>query len=360
MLNWSESYRGGGLAALGGALVFGGVLRLMHASRVRDGAIAGAGLVLLAVSRPFEGVVLAAGCAIGLIALRRVRVRPLLVASAVVAAGLLAVGAHNRAVTGSFTVLPWVEYARQYDPAPQFVWQRDKALPQYRNAEFRFVYERIYRRQYERLEAPGGLLAASLQKVSFLAAMLGNDPENRRPTYLLPLFFVPLIFLPRALRDDPHARVAALVILLFLFAPLSMWVSLLTHYVAPVAAAVATLMLILLRTLARSARGWTIAAAIAIAFAINAVSTLRWWTTRADGTEPARQRLVAAAGAGKHLFIVDPAVHGVVYNGPDIDAANVVWARDLGDNTNLRAYFRERKQWRVVRGEGKLLLEWLP
>ncbi|HYK04161.1 MAG TPA: hypothetical protein VE974_20590 [Thermoanaerobaculia bacterium] len=344
MLNWSESYRGGGLAALGGALLFGAALRIAHEPRVRDGAIAGAGLALLAVSRPYEGLILAAACAI---AVHRVHFRTMLAAVAVASLGLLAIAAHNRAVTGSFTTLPWTVYARQYDSAPQFVWQADRPVPQYRNEEFRFVWERMHRRSYERMLEPGGLRDELLRRVDFIATMVVNDPENRRPALLFPLFLVPFLLLPFVLREDRNARIAAAVVAIGLLAPFTIWVFRLTHYLAPLAAPVAALMLLLVRRLAATPRGQRFAIAIAIVFAVNAAMTLSWWSKRAEGMEPVRQRLVQQAGGGKHLFIVAPDAHGLVYNGADIDAARVVWARDLGDNRALLAYFKDRKQWRV-------------
>ncbi len=38
-----------------------------------------------------------------------------------------------------------------------------------------------------------------------------------------------------------------------------------------------------------------------------------------------------------------------VYNAADIDAAKIVWARDMGDRDNqeLLQYFRDRKVWHL-------------
>jgi hypothetical protein len=353
MVNFSHSYRGGGLAALGGALLFGAVVRLVDKPTARLGAIAGAGLVLLAVTRPYEGVVLAAGCAIALLVHRR---RGLLVPAAaclgVTLLGLIPVALHNRAVTGSVTTLPWAEYARQYDPAPQFVWQEPGPIPRYRNEEFRFVYERLYRTKFDRVTAPGGLLAELDRKQYFIRWMLAGDPETRITPFLWPLFLIPFVMLPRVLRDDRNARMAAIVVLVFLFAPFSMFVNLLAHYLAPVTAPVAVLMLLLVRALTLAPRGRWIAVAIAVALLVNAVIVIRW---NPGGGED-QPRLEAAAGPGKHLFLVAPGMHGILYNDPDIDAQRVVWARDLGDNAALLAYYRDRQVWRVENDGRRVIL----
>jgi hypothetical protein len=49
---WSLSYSRGFVAAAGGALVFGAAARLLRGARARDGAALGAGLAVLAASRP--------------------------------------------------------------------------------------------------------------------------------------------------------------------------------------------------------------------------------------------------------------------------------------------------------------------
>ena len=53
---WSQSYFGGWMATLGGALVFGALRRIESSPRARYGILLGLGLSILAASRPYEGL----------------------------------------------------------------------------------------------------------------------------------------------------------------------------------------------------------------------------------------------------------------------------------------------------------------
>src|SRR5580658_2613563 len=56
---WTNTYHAGGsLAALGGALVLGGLPRLMKTAKMRYGLVAGVGISILALTRPYEGVLM--------------------------------------------------------------------------------------------------------------------------------------------------------------------------------------------------------------------------------------------------------------------------------------------------------------
>ena len=124
---WSQSYWGGFVAVLGSALTLGGLRRTTEAPSVLNSALFGIGLLILANSRPFEGLVL--GIPVGttyLVWLVRRGVgagattwlRGVLPLALVMAAGAAAMAINNRAVTGSFLRLPYLEYNAQYGSVP--------------------------------------------------------------------------------------------------------------------------------------------------------------------------------------------------------------------------------------------------
>ena len=114
---WSQSYWGGSLAAFGGALVFGALPRVLRRPCVRHALLLGLGLVILANTRPFEGLVISLPVAVMLLswALRKnnfsrhtvlVRIVTPLAIVLVVAAGAMAF--YNFRVTESPFRFPYL------------------------------------------------------------------------------------------------------------------------------------------------------------------------------------------------------------------------------------------------------------
>lgn len=144
--HWAQSYWGGMVAALGGALLYGAVRRIAHQqdgpARARDALWLVLGLVILANTRPFEGLLAALPAIVGLFvhlrskrAFARTSGRKLLLPAAV----LLLLGAsltlvYNQHVTGSPWRLPYQAYEHQYDAVPSFIFQSLRPWPRLENA----------------------------------------------------------------------------------------------------------------------------------------------------------------------------------------------------------------------------------
>jgi hypothetical protein len=220
-----------------------------------------------------------------------------------------------------------------------------------------YNYKLVYASYYRREMAPGGLADALAKKVDVIRFALFGPPGWLPAAWCVLL--VPLVALPRALARRREARLLALALLLFAFAPFSIvwWMQL--HYLAPAAALAAGLMFVLWDELRTMHRGGLLATAVLAVFAVNAIAV---WAAPppAPGFEPARQAIAHSlvARGGRHVVFVAPDVFDAVYNGGDLDAAPVVWARDLGAarNAALRTYYRNRVAWRLTRVEGKAVL----
>jgi hypothetical protein len=278
--------------------------------------------------------------AVGIVLIRRVTPAGV----AIILAGLSLIALNNRSITGNPLVLPYSVYERQYDPAPNFLWEKARPMPHYRNLEMATVYRITYFGQYQRVHAPGGLLDETLKKIDVIdIATFGTDAiPNPRPLFwLLLLAAIPL------LREDRNARLLALVLLIFAFAPFSIiwWMQL--HYLAPATAVAACLAMLLLRRLFVASP--ILATAVVVFFFANAI--LPWFGTHTPdaGTEAKRVKIAQSltAQGGHHLIIVAPDVFDAVYNLSDLDHAPIVWARDLGADADarLRAYYRDRSVW---------------
>src|SRR2546422_2093596 len=113
---WMNRYWGGAVPAIGGALVLGALPRLLRRPQARDAFLTGLGFVVLANSRPYEGIILSLPVALALLVgiLRRkgppLRVflargaLPLLLS---VAIGATATGIYSWRVTGSPLRMPY-------------------------------------------------------------------------------------------------------------------------------------------------------------------------------------------------------------------------------------------------------------
>lgn len=140
---WLESYWGGAIPALGGALALGALPRMLRRRSAVHGALLGAGVALLLFSRPYEGIVLCVplGSAIALRVLRgRATLGTLFPSLGAAACVLAAAGAllayYNWRGTGNPLLMPYVVNDRDYLSTPNFVWQEMGAPIHYRNPQF--------------------------------------------------------------------------------------------------------------------------------------------------------------------------------------------------------------------------------
>jgi hypothetical protein len=152
---WSQTYWGGMVAALGGALFFGAVRRLWERLSWRNVLLMAAGLVILANSRPLEGLL--AALPLSCFFLRRVWTREIwqegqwkqaafwgnlvLPAAGVLLLGAAATGTYNQSITGSAWKPPYLLHEQQYQESPQFVFLPLRPKITYSSEWLRYYYE---------------------------------------------------------------------------------------------------------------------------------------------------------------------------------------------------------------------------
>ena len=179
-----------------------------------------------------------------------------------------------------------------------------------------------------------------------------------------------LLTMPWVLRRSLRMRVAAGAAILFVAAVL-METWLLPHYAAPAAA----LFFLLIIQSMRQCRLWrwrgrpvgSFVLRVIFLMCVASSATLVLAVSRLphDFRNYQRAEILSRLQReeGKQLVIVRMGPHKSphepwVYNEADIDAAKVVWAREMdsGENCRLLEYFRERRVWLLEVDEGPLHL----
>jgi hypothetical protein len=377
---WINTYSGGGsIAALGGALVLGALPRIMRGVRLQDGMfrngmLMAVGTVLLATSRPYEGLLLCLPVAFVLgqwilsgentppaAALFRLAALPLLV----IVAGAAWMGYYDYRAFGNPLTPPYKIDRATYAMAPYFVWQHARPAPVYHNQVMRQFYSHDELMDFQKIHSLSGFVPQTLVKalrgILFFAGIL-----------LLP----PLIMLKRVLMDR-RARFFVICTLV-LMAGMLVEAFLVPHYLAPFTAVFYALGLQAMRHL----RLWKpgnkpvglalVRLTVVLCFALTGLRLYaqplhleapEWpvseWTGywygpgHFGGTRAAIESQLTHL-PGKQLVIVrySPAHNPVdewVYNAPDIDHSKVIWARDMGSDENLQLihYYKNRTVWLV-------------
>jgi hypothetical protein len=357
ILNWSQSYWGGSVAMLGGALLLGAWKRLTLEVNASLGVVAACGTALLANSRPYEGAVLTILCmaflvpvwwARGLI-FCRCQAHFLVGLSAVLIPCFLAMLYYNQKVTGDSWKMAYTVHAETYDAAPVFLFQNRKPEPEYRHAVLRDFHLDFEARGYGEQRDAAGFLQATSSKFRYLFDAYFN---------FLP-FLVALAAVPPVIARGWWGRIDMALLGLFAAALLpEVWMQ--THYTAPVTALFFALIWQALRRLnawrpagrcvGRNLVRWSLCLAILV-FALQCAQASRDPRTDWQYQRARILRDLEQAG-GRHLVIVRYAARHSphqewVYNGADIDTSAVVWARDMGpaNNQGLLEYFADRQVW---------------
>jgi hypothetical protein len=358
---WMNSYWGGAVAGIGGALVLGALARIARRLSVSNALLLGLGVAILANSRPYEGFLFCVPAGLRLFwwligktkshttAGARIRI-VLLPLSAVLVFTVAFIGYYNWRLTGNALLMPHVLNTRTYHSTPLFLWEHLKPELTYHNQQFEDFYNGWEREDYQTTWKDARDVTA--EKL----ARMGVE-------FFWPgvLFLLPAI--PFAFRDR---KMRLLLVTLFLclagvFAVI--WSA--PHYAAPATCVIYALLAQAVRHLRTMEwKGRQVGVALSRALVVllllsTGVSIARrscdplWWTCTGD---PSRVAVIKQLmdTPGKHLIAVrysdDHNIHDEwVYNGADIDGSKIIWARELDpeQNAKLFSYFKDRHIWLV-------------
>jgi hypothetical protein len=356
--DWASGYWGSSAAVAGSALVFGAIRRLDHRPTILIGALTGLGAVLLALTRPLEGLAI---CLIPagyltwwLLASPRRKQRMLhvgLPGVLVLALGAAVLVAHNKAVTGVALRLPYAHYESTAVGAPPFFWQQVN-LPQ----------EELRANQEARLQIDLG--SYNSMRRSWLSTMWARGSAITLRFYLPHAVFALLLLLvPFTLRDKRLRIVAASAAAVGVAIGTSSFY--LPHYLAP---AIPPLLLLysascgLVARIAWSRQRIGRAMVASLAITLGAFGIVRLFShspLEHAMTQPGhwtRQRESIAreieALPGKHVVFVTYAPsyrsqNEWVQNGADLANGRLLWVHDLGEPANaaLRQLESDRTAW---------------
>jgi hypothetical protein len=351
MSYWVDGYLGGAVAATGGALVIGALPRILRRFSLRDSALMGVGAALLANSRPVEGFLFCVPVAV-VLAIRFLRgsadfrlklTRALLPTVLVLGCTAAFMGYYNWRVTGNALLLPHALAIRQTGNFPLFAWQRLKPMPTYTNP--------LVTRYME-----------FFRDWSLGPSWIRNRLAKYRESWNF--FLGPLSFLLLTLPWLVFDRKVRFLVIQVLWC--GIWLLLVNffepHYAAPLTATIFAIVTQAIRHLRQwKLKGYRLGVLASRVIIVLVIA--RFFLPNAEtmdfpepGFNVSRAQIAAQLQAtpGKHLVVVHYApdhafFHEWVYNAAEIDAAKVVWAREIPgrDLKPLLDYYRDRRIWLV-------------
>ncbi|HET7213391.1 MAG TPA: hypothetical protein VFL79_07385, partial [Terriglobia bacterium] len=373
---WANSYWGGTVTAMGGALVLGALPRLKQQEhRLRNALLMGLGFAVLANSRPYEGLFLSIPVAVALLvwlwklkrpelgAALRTAMVPLLAVLALTVAGM---GYYFWRTTGSPFNTPCTIFEHTYDPAPVLPWQPLKPFPAHNYPHIRPAFMLILDGFYNHTQTPGGLFVGTLTRFGIMGSF-----------YLGPIFILPLLLALGLVPDgfswkklSPNTRFLMIVSAAVIFANLlPIWY--MPHYTSPATCAILALVLIAMRRVqsfnwrGKPSGQFIIRAVPSICvlllllrmavpgLATNKIPSWCYLTASDYGRADVQWKLRRYPGQQlaivRHNPSTDMGFDGWVYNRADLNSAKIIWAHDMGreKNQELIDYYKSRHVWLV-------------
>jgi len=361
---WMNSYWGGSIAALGGALALSSVVRLFEAGRTGRNrfwlaSLFSVSLLILATSRPYEGLAFSIpllayfGYQTVRAAIRRdtslvSTALPVVVIGSV---GVVLMGHYNQRTTGDPLLLPHILNERTYSPLPLFLWQKAKPPLNFRDPAFAKFYKATEEEYgYKKTKSFSGL--AGVEGGRFMSDWFFYVGTA--------LSFPVLIGLLSSMKQPRlHIVVAAAVSTMI---ALALCIYTMPHYAAPATVAVyifaaeglhylwqqgkdgerafvaAVCLTVVITSLARQ----TGSTAINSAFGFP---DIRKQVTQQLEDRPGKQVVLVSYDLDRH-YPGDELVH----NGAEFSAEKILWARSKGADKDLELcrWYPDRTFWKLT------------
>ena len=356
LVTWGLSYWGGAMAMLGGALLYGAVPRLVNNPRIRDAILCGTGIAILAMSRPYEGLIAsipAAGYLLfGLfrnkeLAWGRITSVVILPLCLILLLSASFMAFYNYRTTGNPYKFPYSVNAETYSVTPLFFFGDIRPSPGYRHYVMKRIYIDYAVGIWRSLQTFSGYMERKIE--DFKISWLFFSPS------LLTVF---VLGIPAALKSG-RFRFVVFSCMLFVLSQLLISTSW-PHYAAPYTGLFTLVIISGLRALwnweFRGKRFWpyiiipififSIVHSYKIGLESNGYRGYYKNSRRSGITSELEKK------GGKHLIFVRYTMkHNIhddwVWNGADIDSQQVVWARfmNVEANRELIDYYKDRKVW---------------
>jgi hypothetical protein len=363
---WINTIAGGNglLDAFSGALVLGALPRLTRTACLRYGLLLALGIGMLALTRPYEGLLLCLPVAVVLVRwMWKGKSRPApailicraVLPLAVLIAALAWLGYYDYRAFGSPTILPYTLARQQYGIASNFAFLPPRPEPLYRHAMLRQYFAHNEFIHYQAIHSLSGYFPSVLGKIELAAIFLAGF------ALLPPLIMLRRILLDRRIRFLLVCTGMALVGMMTesFFIP---------HYIAPFTAAIYALGLQAMRHLRvwspdrtrdrTTPAGMTMVRLIVSVCVLLAAAQILSASPRStmDPAQPGSARAQIQTRLeqlpGRQLVFVrylpthDP-TDDWIYNRAGLDHSKVIWAWDMGsaDNLELMRYYPDRKAW---------------
>lgn len=356
--NWGNNYFvAGPLATLAGSLQLGILRRWSHGDvhhiSWMDGVLWGLSLVILAWTRPFEGLLFSVliGAALLLIVLRQGTLRQCLLRTVPGLALTLLPAAwfqleYNQAITGSRFTFPYFVHDKQYFISPPFLFQPLNPEPVYRHDVIRQFHQSMVT-TYEKLRS-----------LNMLPVVLGFRFGFAWVNFGLLLWLIPMMVFPEIWHRRESRRLMLFWFSFLLMIQLVSWF--LPHYAAPAWPAwwivIATGIRILRRWKWQGKQSGRFIVCLLIAttccyaaverILVPLVVNPSWISRKVQVSEQ------LLAQGPRHLVLVHyGADHDTgeewVYNGADLQNQAILWARfmDEAHNQDLIRNYAGRSVW---------------